>query len=83
MTEVRFITMPVDELVHLMDQVCQNAVKKALADQNDELLTITELTKRIPGLTWHTFNGMRKKHKLKDIRGKYSLKAVKAMLQSD
>ncbi|MES5709830.1 hypothetical protein U2E90_06495 [Acinetobacter baumannii] len=83
MTEVKFVSMPASELAQLMEKACENAVSKVLAAQGDELLTISELQKRIPGLSWHIFDKLRKKHKLKDVRGKYSLKAVKALLQSD
>lgn len=83
MTEVKFVSMPASELEQLIEKVCEKAVSKVLAAQGDELLTISDLQKRIPGLSWHIFDKLRKKHKLKDVRGKYSLKAVKALLQSD
>lgn len=83
MTEVKFVSMPANELMQMVEKACESAVSKVLAAQGDELLTISDLQKRIPGLSWHIFDKLRKKHKLKDVRGKYSLKAVKALLQSD
>ncbi len=65
MTEVKFVSMPATELAQLMEKACENAVSKVLAAQGDELLTISELQKRIPGLSWHIFDKLRKKHKLK------------------
>lgn len=83
MTEVKFVSMPANELMQMVEKACESAVSKVLAAQGDELLTISDLQKRIPGLSWHIFDKLRKRHKLKDVRGKYSLKAVKALLQSD
>lgn len=82
MTEVKFVSMPATELVQLMEKACENAVSKVLAAQGDELLNIKQLCERIPGLSYHTFKKLEKEHKLKDIRGRYSLTAVKAALQS-
>jgi len=82
MTEVKFVSMPATELAQLMEKACENAVSKVLAAQGDELLNIKQLCERIPGLSYHTFKKLEKEHKLKDIRGRYSLTAVKAALQS-
>ncbi|OTL21609.1 hypothetical protein [Acinetobacter pittii] len=47
-----------------------------------ELLNITQLCERIPGLSYHSFKKLAKEHRFKDIKGRYSLTAVKAALQS-
>jgi len=82
MTEVKFVSMPASELAQMMEKACENAMSKVLAAQGDELLTIKDLCVRIPGLSYHTFTKLRKKHNMKDVNGRYSLKAVIAVLQS-
>ncbi|HAV3487895.1 hypothetical protein DWA12_07075 [Acinetobacter baumannii] len=82
MTEVKFVSMPASELAQVIEKACENAVTKVLAAQEDELLTIKEICKRIPGLSYHTFVKLRKQYNIADINGKYSSKAVKALLQS-
>ncbi|MFW2056307.1 hypothetical protein [Acinetobacter haemolyticus] len=82
MTEVKFVSMPANELALIVEAACENAVAKVLAAQDDELLTIKDICKRIPGMSYHTFVKLRKKHNMVDINGRYSFKAVKAVLQS-
>ncbi|WP_407533527.1 hypothetical protein [Acinetobacter baumannii] len=82
MTEVKFVSMPASELAQVIEKACENAVAKVLAAQEDELLTIKEICKRIPGLSYYTFVKLRKQYNIADINGKYSSKAVKALLQS-
>ena len=82
MTEVKFVSMPAAELAQMMETACENAVSKVLAAQGDELLNIKQLCEKIPGLSYHTFKKLEKEHKLKDVRGRFSLTAVKAALQS-
>ncbi len=66
----------------VIEKACENAVTKVLAAQGDELLNITQLCERIPGLSYHSFKKLAKEHRFKDIKGRYSLTAVKAALQS-
>lgn len=82
MTEVKFVSMPASELEQLMEKVCEKAMSRVLAAQGDELLNITQLCERIPGLSYHSFKKLAKEQRFKDIKGRYSLKAVKAALQS-
>ncbi|AKJ45977.1 hypothetical protein MW722_001224 [Acinetobacter baumannii] len=82
MTEVKFVSMPASELAQVIEKACENAVTKVLAAQGDELLNITQLCERIPGLSYHSFKKLAKEHRFKDIKGRYSLTAVKAALQS-
>ncbi|KYQ82495.1 hypothetical protein AWW72_17980 [Acinetobacter sp. NRRL B-65365] len=82
MTEVKFVSMPAADLAQMMKAACKDAVAEVLAAQGDELLNIKQLCERIPGLSYHTFKKLEKEHRLKDIRGRYSLTAVKAALQS-
>ncbi len=70
------------ELESMLDRVCKKAILEAFAEKDDELLNITQLCKRIPGLTWHTFKKLAKDKKLPNVQGKYSLKLVKAAMQS-
>lgn len=82
MSETKMIVMQESELETLLDRVCRRAVLEAFAEKDDELLNITQLCERIPGLTWYTFKNLAKNKKLVNIQGKYSLKAVKAAMQS-
>lgn len=82
MNENRMIIMHESELESLLDRVCRKAILEAFAEKDDELLNITQLCDRIPGLTWYTFNKLVKNKKLPNVQGKYSLKLVKAAMQS-
>lgn len=82
MGENRMIIMHESELESLLDRVCRKAVLEAFAEKDDELLNITQLCERIPGLTWYSFKKLAKDKKLPNVRGKYSLKLVKAAMQS-
>lgn len=80
-TEIKFVLMPTHELSKLLEDACERAVTKVLAEQNDELLSIRQLCERIPGMTYYLFKQLRKQKKFQSIRGHYSLKSVKAALQ--
>lgn len=82
MGAVKIITMQEDELRDLIRQETSNAIKQALAGQHDELLTIVQLCDKIPGLSRHLFKKLAMDAKLKNVRGKYSLKSVKDAMQS-
>ncbi|MGC3818605.1 hypothetical protein [Acinetobacter sp. G11] len=82
MGAIEVVTIPVADLRELIRQETSNAITKALQGQNDELLNVKQLCERIPGLTRHLFKQLETKAKLKNIRGKYSLKAVKDAMQS-
>lgn len=82
MAAVKIVTMQEDELRELIRQETSNVIAKALQNQNDELLTVTQLCERIPGLTRYIFKKLEKSSKLKNTRGKYSLKIVKDAMQS-
>lgn len=58
------------------------AVREVLSEMNDEMLNITQLCQRIPGMTYHTFKKLEAQFRLKHTCGKYSLNAVKEALQS-
>jgi len=80
-TEIKFVLMPTNELSKLLEDACERAVVKVLAEQNDELLSIGQLCERIPGMTYYLFKQLRKQQKIQSIRGHYSLESVKAALQ--
>lgn len=82
MTETKMVIMQESELESLLDRVCRKAVLEAFAEKDDELLNIDQLCKKIPGLTRHLFKKLSEESKLKCVRGKYSLKAVKDAMQS-
>ena len=82
MSAVRLITIEESELRELIRQEATKAMALVLSSQNDELLTIAQLCEKITGLTRYLFSNLLKSSKLKCVRGKYSLKAVKAALQS-
>lgn len=82
MGAVKIITIQEDELRDLIRQETSLAIVEALNQQSDELLNITQLCDRIPGLTRHLFKKLEQKHKLKNTQGKYSLKTVRGALQS-
>lgn len=82
MSETKMIVMQESELESLLDRVCRKAVLEVFAEKDDELLNIDELCKKIPGLTRYLFKKLLQETPLKSIRGKYSLSAVKAAMQS-
>jgi hypothetical protein len=82
MGTIEVVTIPVADLRELIRQETSNVITKALQGQNDELLNVKQLCERIPGLTRYLFKQLETKAKLKNIRGKYSLKAVKDAMQS-
>lgn len=82
MNAVRLITIEESQLRDLIREEATKAMALVLSSQNDELLTITQLCEKIPGLTRYLFSNLLKSSRLKCVRGKYSLKAVKAAMQS-
>ncbi|WHP05757.1 MULTISPECIES: hypothetical protein [Acinetobacter] len=70
------------ELRAIMREEAANAYREVLAEQQDELLTIGQLCEKIPGMTRYVFSKLQKTAHLKNVRGKYSLKTVKAAMQS-
>lgn len=82
MNEIKIVTMTETELETLLDRVCKKAILDAFAQKDDELLNITQLCERIPGLTRHIFKKLVENAKLKNTRGKYSLNDVKVAMQS-
>lgn len=82
MSTIEVITVPLNTLRDLIRQETTLAMNQFHANQHDELLTVTQLCERIPGLTRYIFKKLEKSSKLKNTRGKYSLKAVKDAMQS-
>ena len=76
------IVMHESELESMLDRVCKKAISEAFAEKDDEVLNIGQICEKIPGMSRYLFSQLRKKANLKNIRGKYSLKAVKAAMQS-
>lgn len=79
--EVKVINITETELESLLDRVCRKAILEAFAQKDDEVLNIGQICERIPGMTRYLFSQLQKKANLKNIRGKYSLNAVKAAMQ--
>lgn len=82
MSEVKVITITETELESLLDRVCRKAILDAFAQKEDEVLNIGQICEKIPGMSRYLFSQLKKKAGLKGIRGKYSLNAVKAAMQS-
>lgn len=82
MEKVKLVTIQESELRELIRQEAARAINEALSNQSDELLRIDELCRKIPGLTRYRFDKLKTEAKLKNIRGRYSLKSVKAAMQS-
>ncbi|MCX0338311.1 hypothetical protein [Acinetobacter radioresistens] len=82
MEKVKLVTIEESELRELIRQEAALAINEALSNQSDELLRIDELCRKIPGLTRYRFDKLKTEAKLKNIRGRYSLKSVKAAMQS-
>lgn len=81
MEKVKLVTIQESELRELIRQEAARAINEALSNQSDELLRIDELCRKIPGLTRYRFDKLKTEAKLKNIRGRYSLKSVKAAMQ--
>ncbi|MFA3055924.1 hypothetical protein [Acinetobacter pittii] len=81
-TEIKFVLITADELTKLLEEACDRAVTRVLANQEDELLNISQICERIPGMTYYLFKNLCKEQKIKSIRGRYSLKRVKTALES-
>lgn len=82
MSEIKVITITETELESLLDRVCRKAVLEAFAQKEDELLNIGQLCEKIPGMTRYAFSKLKKTAHISNVRGKYSLKSVKAAMQS-
>ncbi|MCH7379359.1 MULTISPECIES: hypothetical protein [Acinetobacter] len=78
----KIVTLEESELRAIMREEAANAYRDVMAEQQDELLTIGQLCEKIPGLTRYLFSELQKTAHLKSIKGKYSLRTVKAALQS-
>lgn len=78
----KIATIEETELRAIVREEAANAYREVLAEQKDELLNIGELCEEIPGLTRYLFTQLQKTAHLKNVRGKYSLREVKAALQS-
>lgn len=52
-TEIKFVLITADELTKLLEEACERAVTKVLANQEDELLNISQICERIPGMTYY------------------------------
>ena len=79
---IEIVQIEKSALEDLIYRTAKKAYEDAKAEEKDELLNIGQLCGRIDGLTRHTFKNLCKQVNLKQIDGKYSLKAVKAALQS-
>ena len=82
MGAIKIVTMQEDELRDLIRQETLIAIKQVFAQKDDEMLNIEQLCEKIPGLTRYIFKKLAVESKLKCVRGKYSLNAVKAAMQS-
>jgi len=83
MVEVKLITIQEAELRELIRQEVAAALRQHFESQNDALLNISQICESIPGMTRHLFKKLETKAKLKNLNGKYSLKAVRKALQDD
>ena len=82
MEQIKIVTMPEHELREMIRQETTAAVTEALASQADELLNVGQICEKIPGMTRYLFKNLVSSAKLKDVQGRYSLRAVKAAMQS-
>lgn len=82
MGAIEFVQIEKSVLEDMLYRVSKRAAADALAEQNDELLNIAQLCKRIEGLTYHTFARLKESTHLKCIDGKYSLAAVRKAMQA-
>lgn len=80
--EIEVVNIGKKELAELLYNTSKQAAMDALAEQNDELLTVVQLCSRIPGMTRHTFNNLKDAQRLKGVSGKYSLAAVRKAMQA-
>jgi hypothetical protein len=55
--------MTADELTKLLEEACERAVTRVLANQEDELLNISQICERIPGMTYYLFKNLCKEQK--------------------
>lgn len=77
MTEIKLITIQEAELREIIRQEITAVLKQHFESQKDALLNISQICESIPGMTQHLFKKLEAEAKLKNIRGKYSLNAVK------
>lgn len=83
MAEIKIVTISESELRELIRQEVNIAIKDALAEHNDELVTIKQICEKIPGMTRYIFKQLEATTKLKNFKGKYSLLAVKHALRKE
>lgn len=79
---IEIVQMERSALEDLIYRTAKKAYEDAKAEEDDELLTIAELCLRINGLSRYTFKKLLEKVKIPNVQGKYSIKAVRAALQS-
>lgn len=82
MVEVKIIAIQEAELREMIRQEVTIALKLHIESQHDALLNISQICEFIPGMTRHLFKKLEVKSNLKNLNGKYSLKAVKDALNS-
>lgn len=78
----RVAMVSIEELREIVREESKIAYQQALEEQQDELLTIGQLCEKIPGMTRYAFSKLKKTAHISNVRGKYSLKSVKAAMQS-
>lgn len=83
MAEIKLIAIQEAELREIIRQEVTAALRQHFESQNDALLNISQICESIPGMTRHLFKRLEANAKLKNIRGKYSLKAVNDALHQD
>ena len=83
MAEIKLIAIQEAELREIIRQEVTIAINEVLSAQNDELVTIKRICEKIPGMTRYLFKQLERKTKLKNINGRYSLKAVRDALHQD
>lgn len=83
MAEIKLIAIQEAELREIIRQEVTVALRQHFESQNDALLNISQICESIPGMTRHLFKRLEANAKLKNIRGKYSLKAVNDALHQD
>lgn len=83
MAEIKLIAIQEAELREIIRQEVTAALRQHFESQNDALLNISQICESIPGMTRYLFKKLEADAKLKNIRGKYSLKAVNDALHQD
>jgi len=83
MNTIEVVNIEKSALEKLIYQVSKKAYLdgRAECEERDEMLNIAQICERT-GMTRHTFNILRDKHKIKCIGGKYSLGSIRKAMQS-